>query len=336
MYQSSTRFTSLLVALLLSSTLFPCSGQTATVGTKAPNFTGARTFHDDGRKSFADHEGEVVLLVFFCTICRTQWIQKPIQKLQDRYADQGLTVIGLLAGLEVINEETTEEARQYSKDMTFKVWFGADLSDPNMVEPFNAFRPSTRPQCMLIGSDGRVAWVGKPGSVDVPATTLERILKERLRRIVDAHPSASDEIRKSVRSGKIAKAYTQAQNEQLQPLANTLSDSTRKSLQRADQLHQNRQYLQAHDIYQKVSRSWKGTDLGEQAESHLKKYRSSPLRKEVSLLKNLNTLLLRLGSDNPTRAFKTLKAFARKYPNTEAGKRAQQLAKQLQMPNHRR
>ena len=250
-----TRILPTLLAVLLSSA--PCMAEGVVVGDPAPNFTGARTFHSDGKETFAHYEGEVVVLVFFCTICKTQWIQKPLARIQGRYGGRGLSIVGCLAGLTEINEKTTEEARKYVEGMSFKVWFGADLSQSDMVEPFSAYRPRTRPHCMLVGSDGRIAWIGQPGTVEVPDAVIEKALRDRLERIVAAHPNSSPELIREIRKGHTTQAYRLAREAGQNQLAERIGAFALARLKRAEDLHAAKRYLEAQTLYQEISRTWK-------------------------------------------------------------------------------
>ncbi|MBI4613377.1 MAG: redoxin domain-containing protein, partial [Planctomycetes bacterium] len=227
------------------------------VGQPAPDFAGARIFHEDGKRKLSDYKGEVVLVVFFCTICKTQWIEGPVEGLMEKYGARGLAVLGYLGGETEINDQTAGKAREYVREMDFAVFFGADLSAPGTVEPFQAYRAGKRPHCFLINADGNVAWSGTPGTVSIPEPEIEKLLAARAAGIASRHPDAPGALLEALRAGRTAKAYELAMRAGLEPLAAELGGGARKRLARANALHEARDYAAALAIYQTLASSWR-------------------------------------------------------------------------------
>ncbi len=312
---------------LLALFAAPVLADDSLVGQPAPDFAGARIFHGDGRTSLSEFRGDVVLVVFFCTICKTQWIEGPVEDLIARYGSRGFAVLGYLGGETSIDEATTEKARRYVEGMDFPVFFGADLSRPGTVEPFNGWRPAKRPHAFLVGADGRVAWRGEPGGVTVPAAEIERALAARWEGVAARFDGAPREALDHLRSGRVAKAYSAAREGGAEELAAELGKGPSADLARAAKLEGEKELLGALEIYERVAREWKGTDLGEAAEAKVRAFRASEMRKELAAAEKLRALEAELAGKDPEQARAAYATFAKRHAGTAAGERAGERAK---------
>ena len=294
----------------------------ARVGDPAPDSAAYKTFNEDGRARLSDHRGDVVLLVFFCTICRTQWISEPIEKMLERYGAQGFTVIGFLAGESQITPETEEAARRYIEGMPFKIYWGCSPT-------FDAYRPGKRPSSILVGADQRVAWRGTPGTVSVPDAVIRDALADRWRIVLEDHPGAPESILGDLQAGRTVRAYTAAREAGLIELADSIGATGARKLERARTLHDERRYDEAMPILQDLTRSWRDTEFGDAAGEILAEYRTSAMRRELSALDRLGRLQGQLDEVDPSRAAAAYRQFARRYSGTAAGQRAETLAEDL-------
>ena len=102
----------------------------------------------NGRKlELADHKGKVVLLDFWATWCGPCRIEIPgFVRLQERYRDQGLVVIG------VSLDDSPEPVREFYRE--FRMNYAVAMGDERVPELYGGI--IGLPTTFLIGRDGRI------------------------------------------------------------------------------------------------------------------------------------------------------------------------------------
>ena len=102
----------------------------------------------NGRKlELSDHKGKVVLLDFWATWCGPCRIEIPgFVKLQERYRDQGLVVIG------VSLDDSPEPVREFYRE--FRMNYAVAMGDERVPELYGGI--IGLPTTFLIGRDGRI------------------------------------------------------------------------------------------------------------------------------------------------------------------------------------
>lgn len=123
----------------------------------------------NGRKiELADQKGKVVLLDFWATWCGPCRIEIPgFVKLQERYRDQGLVVIG------VSLDDSVEPVRDFYRE--FNMNYAVAMGDERMTELYGGILGL--PTTFLIGRDGRI-YSKHTGATDV--SVFEEEIKELL------------------------------------------------------------------------------------------------------------------------------------------------------------
>jgi len=123
----------------------------------------------NGRKiDLADQKGKVVLLDFWATWCGPCRIEIPgFVKLQERYRDQGLVVIG------VSLDDSVEPVRDFYRE--FNMNYAVAMGDQRMTELYGGILGL--PTTFLIGRDGRI-YAKHIGATDI--SVFEEELKELL------------------------------------------------------------------------------------------------------------------------------------------------------------
>jgi len=123
----------------------------------------------NGRKlELADHKGKVVLLDFWATWCGPCRIEIPgFVRLQERYRDQGLVVIGISL------DDSPEPVREFYRE--FRMNYAVAMGNDRVTELYGGI--IGLPTNFLIGRDGRI-YSRHIGATDVSA--FEEEIKELL------------------------------------------------------------------------------------------------------------------------------------------------------------
>ncbi len=135
-----------IVAILLLSALPACTPtQAAGVGRPAPDFSLKDL--DGNTVRLRDLRGQVVFLNFWATWCPPCREEMPeIQKIHERYGDQGVTVIGIDL------DETVAEVRDYTEAGGFTWTFVIDTTGSVARD----YRVDVIPTSFFIDSEGTI------------------------------------------------------------------------------------------------------------------------------------------------------------------------------------
>jgi thiol-disulfide isomerase/thioredoxin len=123
----------------------------------------------NGRKlELADHKGKVILLDFWATWCGPCRIEIPgFVRLQERYRDQGLVVIGISL------DDSPEPVRDFYRE--FRMNYAVAMGNDRVTELYGGI--IGLPTTFLIGRDGRI-YSRHIGGTDV--SVFEDEIKELL------------------------------------------------------------------------------------------------------------------------------------------------------------
>ncbi len=145
---------------------------------RAPDFS-ATTLEEGAEVSLADLRGDVVLLNTWATWCTPCKEEMPwLQTLNERYADQGLQVIGV----SIDRKGQDDAVGAYAADLgvTFPLW-----RDPSNRFA-RAFDTTGVPETLLIGRDGEVLYRWKGALVEENAADLALIEEALAGTVTDA------------------------------------------------------------------------------------------------------------------------------------------------------
>lgn len=142
-------------------------------GPVGPVVEGGWTLDNNQRAKLADYKGKVVVLDFYATWCEPCRAETPrLVELQQRYAAQGLQVIGLNVGGEEDREQVPEFAKQFG--IPYPLAFPDDeLADGYLGDNQNI------PQALVFDRNGKMIkrFVGYSES---SGAELERVVKASL------------------------------------------------------------------------------------------------------------------------------------------------------------
>jgi cytochrome c biogenesis protein CcmG, thiol:disulfide interchange protein DsbE len=136
-------------AELMKDELFP-----VTIGTHAPAFR-VKVLGEQRHTTFADYEGQVVLLNVWATYCEPCKVEMPsLQKLHELYADKGLKILAVS-----IDDYVSEDSiRAYARNLglTFEILHDST----HAIE--RVYQTTGYPETFVIGRDGmiRKKWIG--------------------------------------------------------------------------------------------------------------------------------------------------------------------------------
>lgn len=147
-----------------------------TTTTSSSNATSAQNFTllDDRQAKLSDYLGKVVVLDFWATYCPPCRDEAPhLDALQQRYASQGLIVIGLNVG----GSDDRPLIADFAKGLSLKYMLG--YPDPEMTDLYLG-NDDRIPQTIIFDRQGRIV-EHLVGYDQDGATELERAIQEALK-----------------------------------------------------------------------------------------------------------------------------------------------------------
>lgn len=135
------------------------AGADVAVGSPAPDFRAASLVPDDTTiHTLAEYRGEVVLLNLWATWCGPCVVEMPsIQRLYDRYRDQGLRVVGVAVDDPPFADRVRAFVAEHS--LTF------DILHEGSGKIERDYRSRGLPATYVIGRDGRIRII-RQGATD--------------------------------------------------------------------------------------------------------------------------------------------------------------------------
>jgi hypothetical protein len=251
-----------------------------------------------------------------------------LNELQDKYRAKGFEILA-------ISNESRSEIEKFVSELEAKYPIVSESSDS-----MQAYGKTGYPAAFLIGPDGRVVWEGHPAGL-TEATIEEHLASVRL---FPDLPASLAAIGKSVEKEKyglalkalldlIAKEKVPAED---MPAAEKVRDwlewLAASSLEAAQRDLAAGRFYEASLAYERVQVLFKGHEHATEAKALLADLLSDPDRKlEVKAGEKLADLLVEIADLTPKKALQALQPLlASKYENTAAGKRAAEMARELE------
>lgn len=144
------------------------------VGAPAPDFKAVEIGGSGATKTIADYKGDVVLLNLWATWCVPCVTEMPsIQRLYDRYRDQGFRVVGVA----VDDPPFAERVAQFVRDrnLTFEILHEGS----GKIE--QDYRSRGIPATYIVGRDGRIRVI-RQGATDWDSEASRAVIEQLLRR----------------------------------------------------------------------------------------------------------------------------------------------------------
>jgi peroxiredoxin len=144
------------------------------VGAPAPDFNAVEIGGSGATKTIADYRGDVVLVNLWATWCVPCVTEMPsIQRLYDRYRDQGFRVVGIA----VDDPPYAERVAQFVRDhgLSFEILHEGS----GKVE--QDYRARGIPATYVIGRDGRIRVI-RQGASDWDSEASRAVVEQLLRR----------------------------------------------------------------------------------------------------------------------------------------------------------
>ncbi|MCC6316184.1 MAG: TlpA family protein disulfide reductase [Gemmatimonadaceae bacterium] len=164
-----------ILRLLLLTGLVACTGTPSVgVGARAPDFRAAVVGAPVSEtRTIADYEGEVVLINLWATWCVPCVTEMPsIQRLYDRYRDQGLRVVGIAVDDPPYGERVASWVKEHG--ITFEI-----LHEGSGKVELD-YRARGIPATYIIGRDGRIRVI-RQGAADWDSPASRDVISQLLR-----------------------------------------------------------------------------------------------------------------------------------------------------------
>lgn len=251
-----------------------------------------------------------------------------LNEIHDKYGEKGLTVLAVSRQDRATVERFIEE---------FEARY------PTVVEKTNSMRAYGRtsvPSAFLINSNGRILWLGHPGNLQ--DTTIDEAIENT--KILPAWPNALKAAKKSFLKDKYAEALSKVAkelgNDRLGEEDTAAAEGIRdwltwygeSTLEGAKKDSEASHYYEASATYEHLVALYKKHETATKAGAALKELLSDSDRKrEVKAGKKLAKILEAIKDLKPKKALKKLKPMlSKRYEETAAGKKAAQIAEQLE------
>jgi hypothetical protein len=251
-----------------------------------------------------------------------------LNSLQEKYAEKGLTVLA-------VSKQDAGSIRTFNEEQQAKYPTVAEKSDS-----MRSYGRSSYPSAFLLAANGRVLWVGHPG--ELPDSTIEDALANT--KILPPWPEALDGSHKAFQKDKYDEAFSKVEKaiadgalpEEDKAAAEQIRDwfvwYGEISLEGAAKQVEGGRAYEASLAYKDLIAQYKKHELGIRAKTALDELMADPDRKnEVKAGEKLAKILEEIREEKPEKALLKLKPMlGKKYEETAAGKRAAEIAKQLE------
>ena len=158
--------------LLLAAALAPAADPSLRVGDPAPPLAADRWYGGPAVTRF--EPGRVYVVEFWATWCPSCLTFAPLlADFQKEYGPQGLTVIGHTT--RDVRGNTPAAVQKYAERKGAKLGYPLALADADATKAawMTAAGQAGIPTCFVVGKDGRLAFIGQPGSL---RAVLPRVL----------------------------------------------------------------------------------------------------------------------------------------------------------------
>lgn len=250
-----------------------------------------------------------------------------LNELQEKYAEQGLSVVA-------VSKQDRSSVEKFIEEF--------QPAYPTVCESSDSMRAYGRtsfPSAFLIDTNGRILWLGHPG--ELPNSTIDEAIEST--KILPAWPDALHSARKAFLKDKYADALGKVAKEIERGLEGDEATAAEgiqawlewygaSALEGAKKEAEEGKVYEAATTFEEVADLYKRHEYEEQADAALKELLSDKDRKlEYKAGEKLAKIMEQIKELKPKKALLKLKPLlSRKYEETAAGKKAAKVAEALE------
>ena len=251
-----------------------------------------------------------------------------LDQLNDDFADKGLSVVA-------VTKQDRSAVQKFVDD--------TGATHPIVMEKSDSMRAYGRtsyPSAFLIGTNGRILWVGHPGNLkdDVIEQHLEsaHILPDFPKPLAAARKALDkdkfSDAGKKVRQALEGTSLDDEERKTAEAIRDWIDWYASSTLEGATKDLEAGNVYEANRAYEEIAKAYKGHEVGTRAAGLSKELLADKGNKdEVKAGKKLGKILVAMRDLKPKKALKALAPLlAKKYADTKAGQKATEMAAELE------